>query len=533
MEVKLLVKYDSQSLAIDIERLLMFALKSSLIEPMDVIPARNALIDLFQLEAPATNEIQDDEVHLLGDSPAPILERMLDYAAETGLIPANNTTQRDLMDARIMGLLMPRQSEVVRKFWETAHTQSMEEATSQFYHMSKCSNYIRTDRIAKNEYWTTETDYGQMEITINLSKPEKDPEEIAALKNAPALYYPKCLLCLENVGYAGRIDHPARQNHRVIPIQLEQEEWYLQYSPYVYYHEHSIVFSKEHRPMKISETTFRRLLQFVEQFPHYFIGSNADLPIVGGSILNHDHFQGGRHTFPMEKACPEAEYVHSSYTDVNVFRVKWPMSVIRLSSKNKESLIKLSTYVLEIWKKYFDTEADILAYTVQDGQRVPHNTITPIARKNQQGEFEMDLVLRNNRTSLEHPDGIFHPHQPLHHIKKENIGLIEVMGLAVLPGRLIDELKQIVSILSGKSASILNQLENNKKDPLNKHLHWIYEMIDHYGDRLSTEEAWQRIREEVGRKFTNVLMDAGIFKRNELGQNSFHQFMTHAGFRLK
>lgn len=537
---------NSFSIAAEIERLLLFAEEKALLEPLDVIPARNALLDLFQVEAPYSgsrddiinknyaedNKEADELDDELANSPSQILNRMLDYAAEKGLLPANNTTQRDLMDARIMGLLMPRQSEVARKFWQIAKEQSIEKATEQFYHLSQCSNYIRLDRIANNEYWTSTTDYGDLEITVNLSKPEKDPEEIAALKDAPAMHYPKCLLCLDNVGYAGRIDHPARQNHRVIPLELEGESWYLQYSPYVYYNEHCIVLSRNHKPMQIKEATFRKLLQFVQQFPHYFIGSNADLPIVGGSILNHDHFQGGRHTFAMEKAPAEAVYVHPDFPDVDAARIKWPMSVVRLSSSNPERIVSLASRILDSWRPYTDLKADIVAFSGEGEARVPHNTITPIARKNKQGEYELDLVLRNNRTSAEHPEGIFHPHRPLHPIKKENIGLIEVMGLAVLPGRLIDELEKIAAILTG-DIEVLHQAQDDEQDALHKHLPWIHAMIDQYGTYLAEKEAWNCVRAEVGGKFAEVLQDAGVFKRTREGQAAFHQFMRHAGFSSK
>lgn len=539
-----------ESAAFDIERLLQFALNNGMIEPLDVIPARNALLDLFQIDAPfsggfdaasidvrsksavsSSDDVSDDSLaSSQEDSPSLILERLLDYAAQSGLLTANNTTQRDLLDARIMGLLMPRQSELARKFWEIAGSESIEKATDFYYHLSKCSNYIRTDRIAKNKYWTAKTAYGELEITINLSKPEKDPEEIAALKNAPAMHYPKCLLCLENVGYAGRIDHPARQNHRVIPLELAGERWYLQYSPYVYYNEHSIVFSEEHRPMKINEHTFRSLFHFVEQFPHYFIGSNADLPIVGGSILNHDHFQGGRHVFAMEKAPAEQTYSHSRFPGAAISRVKWPMSVIRLECDDPGTLIALSSHILDAWREYSDEEADIAAFSLDSEQRkIPHNTITPIVRRNSKGNYEIDLVLRNNRTTEAHPEGIFHPHRPLHHIKKENIGLIEVMGLAVLPGRLIDELHEIAAVLTGKD-DILRRAQDDDRDPLHKHVPWIHELTQNHGTSMTEQQAWECLKAEVGAKFIRVLQDAGVFKRTEQGQQSFHQFMLHAGF---
>ncbi|UUZ82323.1 UDP-glucose--hexose-1-phosphate uridylyltransferase [Paenibacillus sp. P26] len=377
--------------------------------------------------------------------------RLLDYAAETGLLEENTTTLRDLLEARIMGMLMPRESELVRRFWTTAKTEGAERATDDFYRLCIDSNYIPMARIRKNLYWLAPTEYGELEITVNLSKPEKDPKEIAMLRSAPQSHYPKCLLCIENVGYAGRLNHPARQNLRVIPLELSGDPWFFQYSPYVYYNEHSIIFDREHRPMTISKDSFGRSLDFIDQFPHYFIGSNADLPIVGGSILNHDHFQGGRHVFPMEKAPVEESFSHPDYPGLKLGIVKWPMSVIRISSHSRTQLLKVAGDILDVWKQHSDPENEIYAFTERDGVRTPHHTITPIARNNATGEYEMDLVLRDNRTSDEFPDGIFHPHPELHHIKKENIGLIEVMGLAILPGRLKGELEQIARRLPART----------------------------------------------------------------------------------
>ncbi len=509
----------------EIERLLNFALKHNMIEKLDIIPSRNSLLDLFKLEEPYAGEVQEEELENAVD----ILDKLLDYSYEVGIIEANTTTYRDLLDAKIMGLLMPRQSEVVRKFDKALKESGIEKATDDFYALSQASNYIRMDRIEKNLYWLSETTYGDLEITVNLSKPEKDPKEIAASKLKPQAKYPKCLLCIENVGYAGHINHPARQNHRVIPVSLDNEQWYLQYSPYVYYNEHCILFNEEHIPMKIFDKTFVRLLDFVQEFPHYFIGSNADLPIVGGSILSHDHFQGGRHVFPMETAPVEVSFNNGSFKGVKVGIVKWPMSVIRLSSNNKEDLIKLSVEILNRWREYSDDAADILAYSEINGEKIPHNTITPIARKNSDGEYEIDLVLRNNRTSEEHPDGIFHPHKKLHHIKKENIGLIEVMGLAVLPGRLNTELKEIEAVLQGDTIR-LKAAEENSGDSINKHTSWIKELIEKYGTNCAKEKAEEIVKKEVGDKFLHVLLDSGVYKRNEEGQEAFVRFMEKLGF---
>lgn len=509
----------------DIALLVRFGVENGMLEELDKVVATNALLDLFQVSEPYGEELPETR----DESAVGILNRMLDYAADKGLLPDNTTTYRDLMDARIMGFLMPRQSEVARDFWSTARSDSPESATNRFYKLSIDSNYIRMDRIAKNLYWLAPTEYGDLEITINLSKPEKDPKEIAAERSAPQSNYPKCLLCLENVGYAGRVNHPARQNHRVIPLTLEGEPWYLQYSPYVYYNEHCIVFSGGHTPMKVSRRTFVRLLEFVGQFGHYFVGSNADLPIVGGSILSHDHFQGGRHRFPMEKAPVESVYAHPEFPQIKAGRVKWPMSVIRISGPQQPELVELADRLLDGWRHYSDPEADIIAFSDKDGAAVPHNTITPIARKNAAGEFELDLVLRNNRTNDQHPMGIFHPHADLHHIKKENIGLIEVMGLAVLPGRLTQELDRIKQILTGAVKFGKEEIEDSHH-PLAKHGDWIHELIGRYGTSLSMEAAERAVCDETGMKFARVLADAGVYKRDEQGLAAYDRFMERMGF---
>jgi UDPglucose--hexose-1-phosphate uridylyltransferase len=516
---------DKINAAYEVERLLQFGLKHKLIEALDIVVCRNALLDLFKLEEPYFGEVPDEKF----SNPVEILGGLLDYSFDSGLIEDNTTTYRDLIDARIMGTLMPRQSEVVRSFLRTSDEKGVEAATDEFYSLSQASNYIRMDRIQKNLYWEAETEYGALEITVNLSKPEKDPKEIAASKLRVQANYPKCLLCIENVGYAGHINHPARQNHRVIPVTMGGEQWYFQYSPYVYYNEHCILFNEKHVPMKISDRSFVKLFDFVEQFPHYFIGSNADLPIVGGSILSHDHFQGGRHVFPMEKAAVEASFKNQNYEGIKAGIVKWPMSVIRLSSKNKEELIELSVEILGKWREYSDETVDVLAFSEISGEKVQHNTITPIARVNEAGEFEIDLVLRNNRTSEEYPDGIFHPHKELHHIKKENIGLIEVMGLAVLPGRLSTELKEVEAILQGNVERLM-AAEENIKDSVHKHVLWIKELVERYGSNCTKEEAESSLKKEVGDKFLKVLMDAGVYKRSLEGREGFGRFMESVGF---
>lgn len=502
--------------AYDIERLLKFALRKKIITKWDVIASRNALLELLQVEVPFDGDVVDDG----NETAVTILKDIINYAVEEGIIEEDTITHRDLFDAKIMGLLMPRQGEVVNTFYEKIYEENVKEATDWFYDLSKASNYIMTDRIEKNLWWTTETQYGDLEITVNLSKPEKDPKEIAMAKLVKQATYPKCLLCVENVGYAGRLNHPARQNHRVIPIELQKSQWFFQYSPYVYYNEHCIVFNGEHVPMKLTKDTLERLVDFIDLFPHYFIGSNADLPIVGGSILSHDHYQGGRHKFPMEKANVEKVYENHRFEDVTIGTVNWPMTVVRLNSRDKDKLVEATMSIFESWKRYSDESNDIYAFT----EDIPHNTVTPIARKN--GEFyELDIVLRNNRTTKEHPEGIFHPHRELHHIKKENIGLIEVMGLAVLPGRLEKELEVVAQILSG--AMNYNKEEALNNEDIAKHIPWIEKMMKKYKN-VSLEEAKNILKEEVGIIFSKVLEDSGVFKRDEKGQKALERFLNSA-----
>ena len=419
------------SINTEINRLLNFAKQNMLINEDDYYYAANRLLDVLKVDA-FEPEFVDEKL----PTAMPILENMLDYAAEKGLIE-NTTENRDLFDTRIMDCVMPRPSEVVRRFTND-YARSPKAATDEFYKMSIASNYIRKDRIDKNIVWKTATEYGDLDITINLSKPEKDPRDIAKAKLAPSSGYPKCLLCRENEGYAGHPGHPARETHRLIPLRLSAHRWFLQYSPYTYYNEHCIVLNRKHVPMKVSRKSFENLLDFVTIFPHYFLGSNADLPIVGGSILSHDHYQGGRYTFAMAKAPIEKFYTFPGFEDIKVGRVKWPMSTIRLQGEDREELADLAEKILDAWRKYSDPSVEILAET--DG--TPHNTITPIARR-RGNLYELDLVLRNNRTTKEHPLGLFHPHAEVHHIKKENIGLIEVMGLAVLPARLKKEMARV------------------------------------------------------------------------------------------
>lgn len=513
------------SISYQIERLLNFALNKNLIYEDDVISSRNALLDLLKINEPYVFK-ENEKIKEDLDTAADILNQILDYCADANIIQADTMIYRDLMDAKIMGILMPRPSEVNYEF-KKLYAVNKEAATDYFYTLSQHSNYIQVDRIKKNLYWKTATEFGDLEITINLSKPEKDPKEIAAAKSLAQTSYPKCLLCPENEGYSGNLNHPARQNLRLIRMDLNNEKWYMQYSPYVYYNEHCIVLHKDHVPMKTIENTYRRLLDFVDILPHYFIGSNADIPIVGGSILMHDHYQGGHHVFPMETAKPFTEYSHKDFNDIKIFLVKWPLSVIRISGSDKVRLVRLAMFIMNIWKDYSDESADIIAFT----DNIPHNAITPIARKNKEGLFELDLVLRNNMTSQEHPLGIFHPHAELHHIKKENIGLIEVMGLAILPGRLNGELNDIAKILCHEAAYNDNEL-SNPSHALNKHYDWIKTLIQKYGFDNTKKSAEKIIQDEVGFIFSKVLQDAGVFKYNEAGRVQFNKFMNKCLFDL-
>ena len=495
---------------VQIERLVNYGLKKGLLGKWDILVVRNAILDVLGLSEFEAVIIKDEEL----DTPTEILEKILEWAFEKGVLEENTVTYRELLDTKIMACLMPRQSEVVEKFYSLAEKEGIKASTDYYYKMSKASNYIRTESVAKNLHWYAYTEYGDLEITINLSKPEKDPKTIAAARNMKQSSYPKCLLCKENAGYAGRINHPARQTHRIIPLELRNEQWYLQYSPYVYYNEHSIIFSGEHVPMKISKKSFDALLEFTEKFPHYFIGSNADLPIVGGSILTHDHFQGGNYEFAMAKAPIENEISFPKYPGVKAGIVKWPMSVLRIKSKDRGELSLLGEEILEKWRGYTDEGLGIFAETEE-----PHNTITPIARR--RGEyFELDLVLRNNRTSEEHPLGIFHPHSEVHNIKKENIGLIEVMGLAVLPGRLKEELKTL-----GEFMIKDNYAEEIEKDPeMIKHLHWAKSIKEKYSE-LDKNNVNEVLKKEVALVFSKVLEDAGVYKRNEEGKLGFLKFV--------
>ena len=489
-----------------IRQLVEYGLAKELIHPADAIYARNQILLVMQL-----NEYADGQV-----VPSRKLHEILEVLTEDSVrrgVCEDNGTARELFDTKLMGCLTPRPSEVKWMFADRYDRLGAEAATDWYYQFSQDTNYIRRDRIAKDVKWVTSTAYGDLDITINLSKPEKDPKAIAAAKNAPQSGYPKCQLCVENEGYAGRMNHPARENHRVIPITINQSDWCLQYSPYVYYNEHCIVFNREHTPMRIDNATFRKLLDFVKQFPHYFVGSNADLPIVGGSILSHDHFQGGRYTFAMEKAPVEREWVFSGFEDVKAGIVHWPMSCIRLSSPDDNRLVELAGRILAAWRGYSDPDSFVFAET--DGQK--HNTITPIARK--RGEnYELDLVLRNNITTDEHPMGVYHPHANLHHIKKENIGLIEVMGLAVLPSRLKTEMAELADAL-------VNRLPVSEySENIAKHAQWAQEIQRRY--EITRDNVEGILRKEIGMVFAQVLEDAGVYKLDESGREGFVRFLA-------
>ena len=487
-----------------IKKLVTYGMETGLISEEEKIYSTNLILDVLKLDDYEEPEENYEKVEL-----EPVLKELLDYAVEKGLIE-DSVVYRDLFDTRLMNCLVPRPSQVIKTFKEK-YAASPEEATDYYYKLSRDSDYIRRYRVCKDMKWVTKTEYGDIDITINLSKPEKDPKAIAAAKLAKQSGYPKCQLCRENEGYAGRTNHPARENHRIIPITINGGQWGFQYSPYVYYNEHCIVFNGQHVPMKVERATFVKLFDFIKLFPHYFIGSNADLPIVGGSILSHDHFQGGNYEFAMAKAPVEREFTVKGYEDVKAGIVKWPLSVIRLSCTDEKRIIDLADHILKAWRGYTDEEAYVFAET--DGE--PHNTITPIARK--RGDmYELDLALRNNITTPECPFGLYHPHNELHHIKKENIGLIEVMGLAVLPSRLKEEMEILSDyIVDGKD------IRSNEK--IEKHADWVDGFRPKY-PVINAGNVDAVIKEEIGIVFKKVLEDAGVFKRDAKGQAAFDRF---------
>lgn len=499
-----------------IAKLVQYGLETGLIDRTDAVYTANRILELLRLDSleeeteAALLSYETGNEKIVKELPE-ILDSVCDYAYDNGILEENTVGYRDLFDTKVMALLVDRPSNIIRRFQEL-YREDPKKATDFHYKFSQDTDYIRRYRIARDRKWVAPTEYGDLDITINLSKPEKDPKAIAAAKLAKQTSYPKCLLCIENEGYAGRLNHPARQNHRIIPITINGSQWGFQYSPYVYYNEHCIVFNSQHVPMKIERATFAKLLDFVRQFPHYFVGSNADLPIVGGSILSHDHFQGGCYEFAMAKAPVERQVSFAGYEDVEAGIVKWPMSVIRLSSPSIERLVDLADKILGTWRGYTDEAAFIFAET--DGE--PHNTITPIARK-RGDRFELDLVLRNNITTEEHPLGVYHPHAELHHIKKENIGLIEVMGLAVLPARLKDELEHL------KQAMLENR-DISDDEELSKHADWVKELKKKYGS-FDKETIDKVVQDEVGLVFGKVLEHAGVYKRTEEGQAAFLRFI--------
>ena len=490
----------------EIAKLVEYGLQKGLIEAEDKTFTINEYLEVFQMDEYEESDISSEEIVL-----PHILDNLTDAAYERGIISSDDIVTRDLFDTKLMGVMVEKPSQVIRKFREH-YAESPETATDYFYQFSQDTNYIRRDRVKKDMKWKVDSPYGEIDITINLSKPEKDPKAIAAAKNAKQSAYPKCQLCMENEGYAGRMNHPARQNHRIIPVTINDSKWGFQYSPYVYYNEHCIVFNGEHTPMKIDRSAFIKLFDFVKQFPHYFLGSNADLPIVGGSILTHDHFQGGHYEFAMEKAPVEKYFTIPGYEDVEVGIVHWPLSVIRIRHKDEKRLIDLADHILGKWRKYTDEEAYIYAET--DGE--PHNTITPIARK--KGDvYELDLTLRNNITTAECPLGLYHPHDQYHHIKKENIGLIEVMGLAVLPSRLKKEMELLAEcMVKGESPEKYEELE--------KHAEWAEGLRSEYKD-INENNVMDILKEEIGKVFVKVLEDAGVYKCTEEGRNAFERFI--------
>ena len=490
----------------NIKKLVAYGIGARLIQPEDEIFMINQYLDLFGLDEYDDPDIDDEKIVLVD-----ILNALTDEAFEKGIIQSDDIVTRDLFDTKLMGIMTPRPS-AVQKTFNTYYEKGPKYATDYFYELSENSNYIRKDRIQKDKKWTVDSPYGVIDITINLSKPEKDPKAIAAAKNAKQSAYPKCQLCIENEGYAGRMNHPARQNHRIIPLMINDSKWGFQYSPYVYYNEHCIVFNGQHVPMKIDRAAFTKLFDFVRQFPHYFLGSNADLPIVGGSILTHDHFQGGHYEFAMERAEIEKEFTIPEYEDVKAGIVHWPLSVIRIQSKDEKRLIDLADHILKKWRGYTDEEAYIFAET--EGE--PHNTITPIARK--KGDmYELDLTLRNNITTEECPLGLYHPHNEYHHIKKENIGLIEVMGLAVLPSRLKAEMEHLSQCLI-KGEDIVS------KEDLKKHAAWAEEFLKKY-PVVNADNVDEVIQKEIGLVFMQVLTDAGVYKRTPEGMEAFERFI--------
>lgn len=507
-------------LALDVERLLRFGRKHKLIKELDELVARNTLLDLLQLAAPSeTKPPKEDPA-----TPAALLDEMVELAARKELFDGAVPQYRINFETRLMGALMPRESEVCKKFRKLYVKKGAKAATDWFYDFCVVTNYIRTAQIAKNIQWNTATPYGELEITINLTKPEKDPKTIALERLQPKSGYPACMLCKENIGYAGRINFPARQTHRIVPIELAGEQFYLQYSPYAYFHEHCIMLHEQHKPMEMNKQTLAEIFDFVSQFPHYTCGSNADLPIVGGSILSHMHFQGGRYSFPMQRAKTLAVYRCEKYPDITVQSIAWPVTTLRVKGADKAQMLAFAQEALGLWRGYSDESVGVLAYSQGAGHAVPHNTITPILRYDaDEKQFVFDLVLRNNRTTPEYPDGIFHPHQEIHHIKKENIGLIEVMGLAILPGRLEKQSAMIAGVLAGRQGA------DAVKAAAPEHAPWLDYLVKTYGTAMTAEKAQAAVRREIGAKFEACLEHAGVFKQTPQGHAALARFLQKLG----
>lgn len=489
-----------------IKKLVQYGIEKDLITQEDANYTINRLLEILDLDEYIEPEQNYENINL-----ETTLMEILDYSVDKGLID-DTIINRDLFDTKLMSVLVPPPHEVIEEF-KKLYLQSPERSTDWYYKFSQDTDYIRRYRITKDIRWQTETEYGNLDLSINLSKPEKDPKDIAAAKSAKQKGYPKCMLCPENEGYAGRLNHPARQNHRIIPLQIGGESWYFQYSPYVYYNEHCIVLNSKHTPMVINKSTFKKLFDFIKIFPHYFVGSNADLPIVGGSILSHDHFQGGHFEFAMERAEIEKYFTIKGFEDIETGILKWPMSVIRIRHKNTERLVEFAAYILNKWRNYNDK--DVFIFSETNGE--PHNTITPIARK-KDNVYELDLVLRNNITTDEYPLGVYHPHKELHHIKKENIGLIEVMGLAVLPSRLEKELKETAKC-------ILNKLDLRKNEYTAKHADWVYDFLPNYSD-INENNIMNILEKETGLVFIKVLECCAVFKRDKKGLDAFVKFIN-------
>lgn len=511
-----------ENTALLIEELLAFGLQHHFISSLDAYAARNALLDVFGLAQPYAGALPKGWA--LPERPTALLDALVEAGARQGLFDGDAQALRVNFEARVMGALMPRPGEVARQFDHLRETQGVCAATDYFYDLCVRSNYIRTAQIAKNIQWDYASQYGNLEITINLTKPEKDPKTIALERLQPTASYPKCMLCVENIGYAGRINFPARQNHRIVPLTLDGAQWYLQYSPYVYYNEHCIVFAAEHVPMALTPRALRQLVDFVRQFPHYTCGSNADLPIVGGSILSHMHFQGGRYTFPMHSAGTVAAFVHGAYPALRMEILRWPVSALRVTGADAAQMLAFSTDFVEKWRAYSDESVDILAFTTENGEQTPHNTVTPILHFDAaQAAYVMDLVPRNNRATAQYPDGIFHPHKEIHHIKKENIGLIEVMGLAILPARLEAQSALMEAVLTG------TQTADTVRQAAPEHADWLAFLCEKYGTSLAPQAAREAVRAEIGKKFETCLEHAGVFKQTPEGIAAFGRFLNTLG----